>query len=97
MTDHYEQVERLELAARNLEERRLTANVLCARCKRGTVSRRRGKLEVEVYCHSIGSRVAPDIVECGSFEDAKTMDLDDMQKLAHIIDIRQGFHDKSYV
>lgn len=95
--DHYVEVERLELAGRNLEERRLGANILCGRCRRGIVQRRRGKLEVLVFCHAINRRVPPDIVECNGFEDVKKMDLDDMTRLAVVIDVREGVHRKSYI
>lgn len=94
---HYEEVESLELASKNVEERRLDANVLCARCNRGMVYRRRGSLEVVVYCHALSTNVPPDIIECSAFRDPKAMDLDDMNKLALRVDKREGINDKSYI
>ncbi len=97
ISDRYEQVERLELAGRNLEERRLDSNVLCARCTRGTVFRRKGKLIVTVYCHAMNREVPPDIVECSEFKDVKAMDMDTMQRLALPVDPREGINKKSYL
>lgn len=41
--------------------------------------------------------VPSDIAECSSFNEANRMDLDDMLKIATIIDVRPGVNDGSYV
>lgn len=92
----YREAAKLEVKARNLEERRLGANVLCARCKHGHVYRRRGSLELVIYCQQMAKSVPPDIEECNKFEGSKSLDINEMTEVALIIDARVGVSDKSY-
>lgn len=88
--------EKLEVLAVNYEEHRVGGNLLCGRCKSGQVYRRRGKLQVLVYCRSLGIHVPSDIVECNKFEHYKTMDLYDMKEIYTPVDPRQAINDNSY-
>ena len=93
----YAEAERIEVAARNLEERGLDTNVLCARCQNGQVVRRRGKMDLNVWCQAMRRLVPTDIVECNKFDDAKAMDLSEMNQIAILVDKRKDVNDGSYV
>jgi hypothetical protein len=85
---------------RNVEERGLFAGILCARCRRGQVYRRRGKLDVTVLC-SVGDlsiAVPPDIVECSGFSDKSEVSLYDLAEQAlRISNERPAFNDRAYL
>jgi hypothetical protein len=92
--DEYDSLNR---AGRNLEERRIGADVLCGGCKSGHVFRRRGKLDVTVRCGMWeGREVPPDIAECSDYEPRTQMSLFDMQEIALKVDGRVGINDGSY-
>lgn len=88
----WDRSERLALAAKAVaaEEHGLFENVLCARCTRGHVFRRAGKLDVQVYCHAIDKAVPSDIAECSDFARQNEMTLSEMERLALRIDAREG-------
>lgn len=86
----------IEIKARAVEERGLVADTLCAKCRHGHVYRRRNQLHVEVYCTTIGQRVAPDIVECSAFMSVKDMELWEIREIGKEIDPREGVNNGSY-
>lgn len=94
---HHDEVRDLRLRARNLEESRLDVNILCASCTNGHLYRREGKLHFDVYCHAIEKKVPQDVIECSSYNQKGAMSLEDMKRLATVIDVRPGIDDKSYI
>lgn len=86
--------------ARALEERGLTANTLCARCKYGMIMRRRNRLELMVFCRRFWdtpTRVPEDLAECSCFEAHTKMTIAEMGELALPVDPRKGVNEKSYL
>lgn len=86
--------------SRNVEERGLFAGVLCARCRRGQVYRRRGKLDVVALCSTGDASmvVPPDIAECSDFSDKNEVSLYDLiEQALRINNDRPAFNDRSYL
>ena len=83
------------------EERGLVQSVLCAGCKHGQVMRRRGKLDVFVWCDSSGMGyprdVPADIAECTGYEAKNVMSVYTMADIALDVDGREGVNDKAYL
>jgi hypothetical protein len=77
-------------------EKRLGGDNLCAGCKHAHVYRRRDNPDPHVYCHELGKRVPPDVVECSQFSAVAALSLHQMQKIALSIDPRPGISDGSY-
>lgn len=82
------------------EERLLGRPVLCSSCTHGQVMRRRGKLDLIVWCHNgmdAAKTVPPDLAECSEYEAKNAMSLHRMEQLAHPVDGRHGINEKSYL
>ena len=92
----WEEVDQLRAGSRAVEETRLDANTLCARCQWGHLYRRRRSLQFQVFCGSLERHVPADIVECSKFSDAKALSLSDMVGIALPIDARIGIDERSY-
>jgi len=92
----WEEVNQLRAGNRAVEETRLEANTLCARCQWGHLYRRRHRLQFRVFCGYLEHYVPSDIVECSKFSDAKTLSLSDMVNIALPIDPRVGVDERSY-
>ena len=98
LSDHsrWEEVDQLRAGSRAVEETRLDANTLCARCQWGHLYRRRRSLQFQVFCGYLERHVPGDIVECSKFSDPKTLSLSDMVSIALPIDPRIGVDERSY-
>lgn len=70
-----------------VEERDL-CNSLCSRCRSGTVMRRKGNLDVSVFCHAMHRYVPADIEECSNYIGKKELHLTEMAEIAFLIDAR---------
>jgi hypothetical protein len=92
----WEEAEHLSVGNRAVEETRLDANILCARCQWGHLYRRRRRLEFQVFCNSLERHVPADIVECSRFCDTNALSLTDMVRVALPVDPRPGIDDRSY-
>jgi hypothetical protein len=68
---------------------------LCSQCTHGQVTRRQS--EVRVYCHDIEQFVPPDITECSCFSAKNQASLEDMTKIALLIDPRELPGQKQYL
>ena len=85
---------------RAAEERGLAQNVLCGSCKHGQVMRRRGKLDLIVWCHrAFDSKVdvPADLAECSEYESKTSMTVRTMADIALEVDGRRGISDKAYL
>lgn len=92
----WEEADQLRAGSRAVEETRLDANTLCARCQWGHLYRRRRSLQFQVFCGYLEHHVPADIVECSKFRDAKTLSLSDMVSIALPVDPRIGVDERSY-
>lgn len=89
MSERWERVEELEIRARGLEKESAgLGDSLCSKCTRASIFRRKEQSTVNIYCHDIEKIVPSDISECSRFEAQNAMTLQDMERLAHIIDAR---------
>lgn len=82
------------------EESNLTRGVLCGSCKHGQVMRRRGKLDLIVWCHRAFDahiEVPADLAECSEYESRSSMSVRTMADIALPVDGRPGVHDRSYL
>jgi hypothetical protein len=68
----------------------------CSTCANATIYRRKGQMNVEVYCSSLERVVPSDIEECSAYSDPKAMSLYEMQQIALQVDGRIGVSDKAY-
>lgn len=82
---------------RNVEEHNLSQGKLCASCQHSAVQRRKGKLELRVYCREMARFVPPDLVECSRYRRDGAMSLYEMQEIGLPIDAREGSNPKSYL
>ena len=98
LSDHsrWDEVDQLRAGSRAVEETRLDANTLCARCQWGHLYRRRHGLRFQVFCGYLERQVPGDIVECSKFSDPKTLSLSDMVSIALPVDPRVGIDERSY-
>ena len=92
----WEEVNQLRAGNRAVEETRLAANTLCARCQWGHLYRRRRRLQFQVFCGYLERHVPADIVECSKFRDAKALSLSDMVSIALPVDPRICVDEWSY-
>lgn len=86
--------------SRCAEEKGLALDVLCASCEHGQVMRRRGKLDVIVWCHrgfDSVVQVPSDIVECSEYKKKGALSVHQMEKLAIEVDGRTGVNNKAYL
>lgn len=75
----------------------LLGNSVCSSCKRSMAFRRRAKLDVVTWCHSLERVVPSDIAECTNYEAKNTISIHQMVDMALDVDGRRGVNDKSYL
>lgn len=83
------------LSKLDTEEKGL-GNGLCRTCEAGTVFKSGSEREIRAYCGRVNRWVAPDVVECTRYIARDTLDLDELARLAIIVDPRVGVDDRSY-
>lgn len=82
------------------EESNLSRGVLCGSCTHGQVMRRKGKLDLVVWCRRAFDNYAvvpADLAECSEYEKKGSMSVRTMADIALPVDGRFGINDKSYI
>jgi hypothetical protein len=97
--DRYELREQVEQAAERLQA--VSASLtLCERCRHAHIWKRLSEREsgnYTVYCQMAERLVPPDIIECNRFKSVNELDLDQLSKIAHIIEHRESGNEEAYL
>ena len=97
--DLYEKIQELYTKTRQVDARLPIGQALCGQCSNGLVYRRTSTSdagESTTYCAVMTKIIPNDVSECTRFCDAQRISMEDLLRLAIIIDPRIGIHDKSY-